>query len=214
MAQALHAGGPVGLCHGSFSVTHAQMAQGHDRGPGVFYLVRAGKVGQRQVQQSIVILKDQPTTIFERVPMLAMHQQRRAKTGGTGFDHFQTVGVLRANHASDTALDNARLFACDFGQGVTEVLLMIKADRGDDGQRGMIHHIGAIQTPAKAHFQQCPIGRHARKRQKRRTRGNFKERDAVTAVGNHAFIQQGGEGGFTNQLPRQPDAFMKPREMR
>ena len=64
-----------------------QMAQGHEGGTGIFDLVRAGKVGQRQIQQPIVILKNQPTTVFKRVPVLAMHQQGRTQTGGAGLDH-------------------------------------------------------------------------------------------------------------------------------
>ena len=74
VAQALHAGGPIGLCHGSLGIAHTKVAQRHDRGTCVFDLVRAGQVGQGQVQQAVIILKDQATAIFKCVPVLAVHQ--------------------------------------------------------------------------------------------------------------------------------------------
>ena len=91
---------------------------------------------------------------------------------------------------------------------------MVQRHRGDDGQRRAVDHIGGIQPPAKTHLKQREIRRGARKREEGRAGGDLEKRDLIGAIGRHAFIQKCGQRGFRNQLPRQPDALMKPRQMR
>ena len=216
MAQALHAGGPFGLCHRSLAggVVKPKLAQRGNRSPGVLNLVRAGQVGQRQVQQALLILIDQPTALGMGVPVLTVGHQRCTKALGAGFDHRKAIVHLRADDTRNKTLKDARLFARDFGKGFAKVLLMVDRHRGDDGKGRFFHDICRIQPPAKPDLQQGVIRRGARKRKEGGAGRDLEKRDLVGAVGLHAFVQKRGQRGFGNQLPRQPDAFVEPCQMR
>ena len=213
-AQALHPGGPGGAGHGSLAGggVKAQMAQGGNGGAGVLDLMRTGQVGQRQVQQAGFVLEHQAAILLGDVPVLTIGEQRRAHAGGLALDHGQPFVGLRANDHRDAAFDDSRLFKGDLGQGFAQILLMVDRDGGDDRQaRG--HHVGGIQTPAQTNLQQGPVRRGAGKGEEGGGGGDFKEGDRVGTVLGDTFIQQGGQGGFADQLPRQPDAFVKPGEV-
>ena len=88
LSQALHARGPDRLRDGSLANLgiKAKVAQGCYGRTCVMDLMRAGKVGQRQVQKTGLVLIDHPPAIFGDVPVLAMHQQWYPKLRGPRFD--------------------------------------------------------------------------------------------------------------------------------
>ena len=184
------------------------MAERCNSSAGILDLMRSGQVGQRQVQKAGFILKHQAVMFLADMPLLTKGQDRRTHPGGLTFDHGHTLVRLRADHDGDAAFDDASLFKGDLGHGVAEKLLMIQRDGGDDRQAGR-HHIGGVQTSAETHLEQGPVGRGAGKGQKGGAGGDFEKRDAVRAVGLHAFIQQGGQRRFADQRARNPDAFVK-----
>ena len=119
VAQALHPGGPVGAGDGGLAGVgvDAEVAQGGEGGAGVLDLVRAGEVGQRQVEQAGLVLVDHAAAFGPDVPVLAVGQQRRAEAGGAGLDHREALVGLRADDAGHAALEDAGLFGGDLGAG-------------------------------------------------------------------------------------------------
>ena len=73
-------------------------------------------------------------------------------------NHIEHVAGLLRNDARRAALQDAGLLGRDLGQGLAQILLMVDADRGDDGQCRLFHHIGGVQPPAKSYLQQRPVG--------------------------------------------------------
>ena len=148
------------------------------------------------------------------MPVLAMHDQRRAKRVGFGFDHLKCGLRLGAHHQRHAALDDAGLFTGNFRQGFAQKLLVVDRDRRDDAQRWLCDHIGGIQAAAKTHFKQRIIGRTARHTQQRSAGGDFKIGNIRAVIGRIAFIQQCCQIRLRDQRARQPDTFVKPRQMR
>ncbi len=212
----MQAGRPFGVCHGGLNgrFVKTQLAQGGDGDTGVLDLVRADQGGQGQVQQAGFILIDQATAFFPNMPVLAMHHQRRAKAVGGGLDHLQGLVRLRSDNAGHAAFDDARLFARDFGQGITQKLGVVDGDRRDHGQRRFVHHVGCVHLAAKADLEQGVIGRCFGKTQQGSSGGDFEIGDRIAVVGAIAAVQQIGQRGFGDMFARQRDAFVKARQMR
>ena len=120
---------------------------------------------------------------------------------------------MRADDHGHAALDDTSFFQGDFAQSLAQILLMVDRHGRDDRQRRVIHHIGRIQPPTQAHFQQGVIGRGAGKGQQSGTGGDFKKRDLTRAVLLHAFVQKVREGGFQDDLSCQSNALVKPCQM-
>ena len=59
------------------------------------------------------------------MPVLAMHDQRRAKRVGFGFDHLKCGLRLGAHHQRHAALDDTGLFTGNFRQGFAQKLLVV-----------------------------------------------------------------------------------------
>ena len=96
--------------------------------------------------------------------------------------------MLRPDDAAHVRLDDAGLLGRDFGQGITQKLLMIHRHRRDRRQCRTRDHIGRIQPAAQAVFQQKHIGGRARKCNEGSRRSDFKKGDFLAGVGVFAFI--------------------------
>ena len=99
-AQPLHARRPVGVrrarprsrCAGSVMPAARKR---RDREPGILHLVRAGKPRQRQVEQAVLVLVDEPPALGEGHVFAAVAEERRAGRLRLDLDHRQRVLVLR-----------------------------------------------------------------------------------------------------------------------
>ena len=120
-SQALHAGGPVGIDESPASMAPAASAtprppQRRDGKAGIVDLVRAGKLRQRQVEEAVVVLVDEPPALGEGHVFGAVAEERRARRLGLELDHRQRVLVLRADDAGSAALQDAGLLRRDAGE--------------------------------------------------------------------------------------------------
>ncbi len=66
--------------------------------------------------------------------------------------------ILRADDGGTAGLQDAGLLFCDAGQGIAEIVLMVEADRGDDGQIWVGDDIRRIPFPAQPDFKDDPVG--------------------------------------------------------
>ena len=71
--------------------------------------MRAGQIGQRQVEQSGVILKDHAVTFLMGMPVLAVGEQWRPELRAPGLDHLQRCLLLRADDTGHTLADGFSL---------------------------------------------------------------------------------------------------------
>ncbi len=215
-AQPLHSRRPLRHADGLFAhlIGLTKRAQRRYGGAGILQLMRPGQVGQRQIQKTALVLVNHPAIFSADMPVLAMHDQRRAKCVGLGFDHLKRGIGLRAHHQRHAALNDAGLFTGNFRQGFAQKLLVVDRDRRDDAQRRLCDHIGGIQTAAKSDLKQGIIGRAARHAQQRGAGGDFKIGNIRAIVGFITFIQQSCQIRLSDQCSCQPDTFVKPRQMR
>ena len=65
--------------------------------------MRAGQVGQWQIQQTSFILVDQPFSFNTHMPMLSMHQQWRANFCGLALDDLKRFVLLWPHDGGDAA---------------------------------------------------------------------------------------------------------------
>ncbi|MPL60817.1 hypothetical protein SDC9_06379 [bioreactor metagenome] len=214
-AQPLHPGGPFGAGNRRLAGPgiEAQQAQRGNRGAGVLDLMRAGQHRQRQIKQPGLVLIDQPAALLEGMPVLAMHEERRADPGGAGLDHLERRLFLRADDAGHAALQDPGLLAGDLGQGFAQKGLMVDRDRGDDGQRRPRDHIRRIEPAAEPDLEQGEIGRRAGEGQEGRGGGDLEEGDRGRAVHLPAFLEQRGKRGFRDQRAGKADALVEAGEM-
>ena len=91
--------------------------------------------------------------------MLPTYAQIGANFCCLTFDHLEGFLWLRSNNSGDSALQDARFFKGNFGQCVSEELLVIEIYRCKDTGRWLVDHIGHIQPSTHASFQQGVIGR-------------------------------------------------------
>ena len=101
------------------------------------HLMRPDQHRHRQIQQTILVLKNQTSAFFADMPVLAENAQRRANTGGLGLDHLQAFVFLRADDRRHTPFQNTRLFTGYFSQSDAQILLVIDGNRGDDRKPGV-----------------------------------------------------------------------------
>ena len=191
-----------------------KLAQRRDGGAGILQLMRPGQVGQRQIQKTVLVLVNHPAVFSADMPVLAMHDQRRAKRVCFGFDHLKRGLRLRAHHQRHAAFYDAGLFTGNFRQGFAQKLLVVYRHRRDNAERWLCDHIGGIQTAAKSDLKQGIIGRAARHAQQRGAGGDFKIGNIRAIVGFITFIQQRCQIRLRDQCAGQPDTFVKPCQMR
>ena len=83
---------------------------------GIVHLVRAGKSRQRQVEQPVLVLVDEPAALGEGHVVRAVAEERRARGLRLELDHRQRMLVLRADDAGRAALQDAGLLRRDAGE--------------------------------------------------------------------------------------------------
>ena len=67
---------------------------------------------------------------------------------------------------------------------------MVVIDRGDDGAKRFCHHIGGVEAPAHAGFEQQVIGLHFGEQLQRRRGGDLEKGDRLAAIGLFAEFQR------------------------
>ncbi len=130
-----------------------EQAQRRQRGAGVLDLVRADQRGARQVEKAGFVLEDQAAAFLPDIPVAPEGEHRGGEAVGLGLDHPGDLGGLRADHDRHAGLDDASLLGGDLFQRLAEVLLMVEADRRDDGQRRALDDVRRVEPAAQAHFQ-------------------------------------------------------------
>ncbi len=73
----------------------------------------AEKLRRRQVEQSVVVLIDEPSAFLARRPMLAGGAQRRPRLAGARLDHFERGAALRRDDDGNAVLEDAGLLGGD-----------------------------------------------------------------------------------------------------
>ena len=82
----------------------------------------------------------------------AQFEERRLAFGRDAGDDVARFGGQHAADGGDARLDDAGFFTGDQGQGVSELLGVVEADRGDNGD-GWPADVGGIQAAAESHFE-------------------------------------------------------------
>ena len=142
--------------------------------------------------------------------MLSKGHRRRIKACSFGLDDFQPVVMLRPDDDRYATLDYAGLLSCNFLDRFSKKLLVVEVYLGDDGQNGTVHHVCGIVTPAKADFQQGPVGGDFRKCQKGRHCRDLEIRDRFATVGHVDIFEKLQQVPFGDDLSRHADSLMKP----
>src|SRR6185312_12432025 len=101
MRQPVHTRRPLGLrdtdLEGCLRNSEAILrAHRRNREAGILVLVPAVEPRRRQVEQAIVVLIDEPATLFRRGEVLAGDLERRAQPRGLLLDRRQGVALLRS----------------------------------------------------------------------------------------------------------------------
>ena len=84
-----------------------------DGGAGVVDLVAAAELGQRQIEQAVVVLIDQTAVLAMHAPVLAGHAQRRAHALRLPLDHGEHGIGLRRDRRRHVALEDRGLLGGD-----------------------------------------------------------------------------------------------------
>ena len=91
---------------------------------------------------------------------------------------------------------------------------MVDTKAGDAAGGGPLHHIGGIESPAKAHFDHAGIGRVSREGQKGCRSRDFEETGRKVACCVEYLLQQRGEHRVADQVTAYPDTFIVANEVR
>ena len=93
---------------------------------------------------------------------------------------------------------------------------VIHADRRDHGRQRRLDHVGGIQPPAEADFQQHHVGRMLREQTKRRRGLNLEKGDGRAGIGPLAMLQRRAQFFIADQRaaagPPQTKAFVDPHQ--
>ena len=189
-----------------------------DGGAGVVDLMAAAELRQRQIEQPVVVLIDQPAVLVVHVPVLAGDAERRAPAPRRLLDHRQHRVALRRNRRRHAALEDRGLLVGDLLDGVAEEFQMIHRDRRDRAGDRLVDHVGRVEPAAETDFEQRDVGGRAREQQERRRGLDLEHGDRLVAVGALAFAQHAGERFVADELAaaRRADAkaLVEAHEMR
>ena len=218
--QALHPRRPfgvddAGLERGRSDPEPVLRAQRRNRKTGIVELMPAEQFWRRQVHQAALVLIDQPPALDIDVPPLACRMQRRAQPPGVLLDHGDRLSrLLGANHRH-VGLDDPGLLSRDRRQRVAEKLGVIHADRRDHGRERRIDHVGGVETPAEADFQQQHIRRMLREQAECRRGFDFENGDRRARIGALAGFERGVEFVIADEKPppaAEAKAFVDPHQ--
>ncbi len=215
---------PFGLGHAALEGCRRQAAiaggaQRRDRGAGIDVLVAPGETRQRQIEQAIAILVDQPSAILMDVEVLRPDQDlRSAGAFGGGLQHGGRLRLLRRDHGGCAALEDAGLLAGDLGHGVAEIFGMVGRDRSDHRAGRMVDDVGGVVAPAEPDLEQHDIRLMLGEQQQRRRGGDFEEGDGIAGIGALAALQRLDQHVLVDEAPAarpaEPDPLMEAHQMR
>ena len=102
-------------------------------------------------------------------------------------------------------------------QRVAEKFGVVHADRRDHGRQRRVDHVGGVQPPAEADFQQHHIGRMLREQAKRRRGFDFENRDRRAGIGALAMFERRAQFVIADQHaaagPAEAKAFVDPHQI-
>ena len=150
----------------------------------------AVKLRRRQVEQTRLVLINQPAALFGRGPILAGDFQRRIEPRRLPLDHGERIARLRGDDGRRLPLENAGFFRRDLLDRVAEKIGVIDRNARDDGGERMIDHIGRVQPAAEADFEQQHVGRMTREQHHADRRGDLEHGDGLAAIDALAFLQR------------------------
>ncbi len=144
--------------------------------------------------------------------------QRRKQPPRLRLDRGHRLGgLLRANHWH-AALDDPCLLAGDRRQRVAEKFAVVHADRRDHARERRVDHVGGVEPPAEADFQQHHIGRMLREQRKGRRGFDFKNRDRRAGIDLLAMFERRAQFVVVDENaaagPAEPEAFVDPHQVR
>ena len=135
-----------------------QRPRGGDGRAGVVELMPPEQARQRQIEEAVLVLEDEPAVLLEHVPALPSGKHRGAKLARARFDHAKRRIALAGHDGGPAALQNARLLARDGLDGVAEKGAVIERNRGQHGRKRRIDHVRGVEPSAEACFQKHDIG--------------------------------------------------------
>ena len=103
--------------------------------------------------------------------------QRRARTLGMALQHRRDEIGLRRDHGRHAGAEDAGLFGGDLFDRVAEKLHVIHRDRRHDARERTVNHIGGVEPPAEADFEQQIVGGMPREQHEGRRGLDLEQRD-------------------------------------
>ena len=124
--------------------------------------------------------------------------------------------LLRGEKGPHAGLEDPGLFPGDGFDPVTQKVLMVDPDPGDERQRHRVgwQDVGGVQPPAQTGFQQHEVRRCLAEGEERRRRGQLEECARLVAVGVLHPGQNVEQAVVADGLPAQLDALGKADQMR
>ena len=95
--------------------------------------------------------------------------------------------------AGAAAFEDAGLLRRHRFDGIAEIFRMVATDRRDDGRRRTIDHVGGVDTPTEAHFEQEHVRRSFREQEEGRSRGDLEHGDRFAGIRGLAARQGVGQ---------------------
>ena len=182
-------------------------------------LMLSDQGGQRQIQELLGALIDQPAPLLERLVILTPDRERRADRLGARGDGIQGLERLLRDHRAHTRLEDTRLFTGDLLNRRTQPLRVIQRNRRDDGKRRARHDVGGVEPSAEPYFQDQDIGRTLGKGEKSRRRRDLEKSHDIAGVGVLNPRQVVHKCGLSDRCslvagPGEFDPLMEANEMR
>ncbi len=182
--------------------------------PGVVILISTEELRGRKIKQAPIILEHKPSMLLITLPIAIGDMKWRIDSCCHTLDLVKSFLGLNPDYGGSIALDDPRFFPGDFGQGCSEILLVIVVDSGDDGQRGTLDDVCRIQTPPQTDFQQKVVRRLPAKCHEGRCRRDLEKRYGLACIGSFTSFQSFSQFGLGNEFARNPHALAEMHQMR
>ena len=173
---------------------------------------------RREIEQTGIVLIDQPAALLGRAPVLSGNDDRRAGARGRAFDDRERFARLRGNDSRHVALEDPGLLIRDLCDAVAEIIGVIERDRRHDRGKRCIDHVGRVEPPAEPDFEQHHVGGVACEQQEPGGGRDLEHRDRLPRIGPLAFLEHGGELVIRYQCAlaglAETEALVEPDEMR
>ena len=186
--QPLHARRPLRMREPALDRARAQRlaedeARCGDGIAGIVDLVASVEPWQRQVEQPLGRLEDQPPMLLEGIEVAPGHVKRRAKLFRLPPDDSESFALLPAHNARHARLDDAGLLAGNLGQCLAKEGDVVDRDRRDGREQRLRHDIGRVEPSPQARLEQQKIGWRLGEGEKCRRRRDLEQRDQLSVIG-------------------------------